>query len=227
MTWRLQIRRQIRLLYRVGSKAVFFYLLAAGLGVWWYYSASERANSFNIMDLGVFQLFQMVFVVFLAICLGKGFTVFRILLLVIPYAICSFLTVKLITLRPALDSATDFSPLRSLVFVALLCLGTVLAWVAIFPFPFTWRSLPSDRGVFWRRLEWTVAALLAASLVPLAWYTISLGEIVQHSSKELIAHAQQYAGRDIQSHALSIYVFLFLKVALRFEIARKYATDIR
>lgn len=195
--------------------------LLAALGVYWYFYVSDRADSFSPMDLGLVQLFQMVFALFLGICVGKGFTLSRILLLVIPYAICSFLTLRLMTLQLEPASPANYYGLRPLLLGAVFFLYIVLAWIAIFPLPLSWPKAPSGLVAIWRRVEWTVVALIAGGIAVSAWFMMSSAQIAL-PNEDLLAEVRQFAGRHIQSQALAIYLFLFIKVALWFEMAERY-----
>src|SRR3972149_11709204 len=110
---------RIRVLSRPALKALTL-LLWIGFGISWYWSAAGKAASFTPLDLGLVYVFAMVFFVFLGSCMAKGFTVVRILSLVIPFGACNYLNLKLTALSVARGSPVDYYGLRPLL------VGTVL-----------------------------------------------------------------------------------------------------
>ncbi len=218
-----QVRRPSRTILRAAG-----YLLAIGLGFWWYIDAADRAGSLSPIDLGLVRLMLVVFLTFFMVGLARGFTISRVLLLVIPVAICSFLFVKLETWQ-ILGSKTDFGLLRLQAVVAFLYLSVVLVWIAVFPFPVGWRP-QTKAGAVGRRLEWAMVGLAAGGLAVAAWFAFSMISVasspelwpgVSLEDPDMLVGPRHYLAGVLQSKVLYLYLLLILKIYLRFELAEK------
>jgi len=170
---------------------------------------------------------MMVFWILFAVCVARGFSVFRVVLLVVPFALCLFLNMKLMAWE-TLSSPTDLSALRLIVFGSFLYALIVLVWIVAFPFPFGWQDVPSEIGIPYKRIEWSLAALGVGGLLVAAWYMASTISVVEAAQVEqaLLPEIRQNAVRQIQFEVLYIFLFFLFKVALRVEIAGKYASSL-
>ena len=210
-----------------GRLRLLYYVPLAALGIWWYFHAPGRPGSFFPYALGLAQLSMIVFFILFGVCVARGFSVFRVVLLVLPFALCLFFNMKLMALE-TLSSPTDLSAARLVMFTSFLYALVVLAWIVVFPFPSGWQNAPSEIRIPWKRIEWSAAALGAGGLLVDAWYmawTISLVEAAQ-MEQELLAEIRQNAARQIQFEVLYIFLFFLFKVALRVEIAGRYASPL-
>ncbi len=229
MTSTLSESTKARRAYDTPLRIVYYALLPV-LGAYWYYYASGRAATLSPVDLGLTHLFMFVFAVLLAVCVGRGFTPLRTVLLIVPFALCYFLNARLMMLWAdlALAPSASFRALSPIVLGSALLLGTVLAWIALFPFPFQWQT-ETETGALFRRLEWATVGVLAIGLASLAWYEMATISVLSSNAltpppEDLWMDIRQNTGRQIQSQVLATYFFLLIKFALRFEFARNSVT---
>jgi hypothetical protein len=205
------------------SFRLFSYILAAGLGIWWYLNTAHGSTSLSPTSLGLVALSSITFVIFLAITATTAFTVYRVVILIIPFAVCQFLGFKILmwqapSLYPAIAVAKT-------TWACLVYLAVMLAWIVLFPFPAKWQPEGQD-GPTLRRLEWGAAALLASVLTVLAWYTMSVVSLANFDTSvagraDLLADLGQFAVHSIRSQVLATYLFLLFRFAMRLEFAQK------
>lgn len=189
--------------------------------LFWYYIASEWAGSFTPADLGVVYLRVSVFVLFLSVCLVKGFTVWRVILLAVPFAVTTFLEPMLIWPKWSQDPQADLHTLQRLTTIAFSHLTVMLAWVVSFPLPFAWERMPSERRAVWKRTEWVLAAVLAAGLLT---HAFSMTALIERAPllETVVEKVRNVVGSGIQFEVLLIYFFVLFRVGLRLELQAKY-----
>ena len=162
------------------------------------------------LELGLSHLATIALVFFLTACILKGFTLARVLLLVFPFAACIFLDFS-DPARGIPRSEIDHNELREVLLWADLYLAVILGWIVAFPVPLA--VIPPERAAVYKRLEWALAVVFAASLV---LSTFRIGAPMRFLTP---FEAQPIVARSIQSLVLAVYFFLLVKLALRSEFS--------
>lgn len=183
------------------------------LGVWWYYSVVPETTALNPLLLGLDLLGAVVLTGFLVIRLLKGFTAAAMLLLALPSVVCIVLSMRLRWTAFTATLPLEAGAFREFGVLAASYLLVVVAWIAIFPLPYSAAPRHPKLNALSKRIDWAVFLLFAVMV------GVLLVRVVLPTTEPTIPTRVLLLQRTIQFLALVAYIFFLLKISLRVEIA--------